>query len=347
MNRKYVGALLGAAAVTGAIWFGATSSYPGVPCIQGENCFLGSGTKIGGQPIFGDGGVLGSCSVVNGVLSCPNGLNVDAGCLITGPNGQLDSTCPLDPASGGVGYANFDCNFTTAPSQLLPIVDGGGFTACGQSGWTVQGVAFGTGRIDGGLIISCQDLSGSTDPSVVAGVKLPLSAIIPGFDSRTPFQVSARVLNPTNGSTPGNYEFFGIINEPLAGPATETYAIVARQFNEWFGRTNSSSGSTQTLVATDTTLGGVSPDTGGEGFPSGLGVNWTNFTATFYDGGLPALGSEYLIGFSSIGAEGSGTNNVQFGQPSLYQLILGCVNGGGGTQTAQFAEVKVEYQRIR
>jgi hypothetical protein len=360
--------------------FLVTASQEDWAGVTGASVFFGSGVGTGGQTGTGsdpyvssyqEGGNAGFAAFTtgNGVV-CTNPTNgytcvypndpLDAdvngntssllshsiaGCKLSkNGSGQLVSTCPVNFTGAGGWQTALDCNFATAPLQVLPNTDGGSFSACGVT-WYRTAVNFsgGTDAIDAGLIMKCSTTGASGLPSVCDGVYIPLASIISNFSGQVPLRITTWIQNPTTvGISTNQYESVAVDNFPVS---TETGAVESTStfFRELSGWVIQDEPSTSSDTFADTTVpSGL--NVAGLYFPDGLGVSLHEFYVALYDGGLPPLGGDIPLMWQ--GQNGNATANAyKQGPPANYGAFLSCVGSGTGTTVANFGRIKIEYKQ--
>lgn len=263
----------------------------------------------------------------------PGPCYIDAGLV-----GNLNISLP--PA----GFVTaFDCNFDTAPRQLLSQADGGTNAICtypdgGSITWVKVATNFSTGAdaVDGGLLLQCTSTGGSGLPSVCDGIYTSLAAAIPYFSGQTPLLIEVWENNLSPGSS--KYQEFAVDNFPLATYPTnvaEVTSLFYRQTGGWIVQDEPSTAST-----------GVNDSTIGTGynvaimwFPNGVASPWHAYELSPYDGGLPSLGGDFTIANVTM----NGNNSIiPSGPSSHFNLFFNCV--AGSSTTALFDRVRVLYR---
>lgn len=262
------------------------------------------------------------------------------------PDGFLSGGGSSSSTVSGGWLSALDCTTATDTPQLLPNVDGGTFTMCGQTApWTHTAVNLSKGgdAVDGGLILQCTGIGGTGFPFVDDSVYVSLSTLIPGFSGQTPLRVSVWIQNPTTVGTASNqFEAVAIDNEPTAGTGVvESASVAFRQFSG-FTLQDTPEGTSQSF--SDVAVG-AGYNVVELYFPAGVSLSLHSYVVAVYDGGLPELGGDVPLEWK--GMNGNATNNsYQLGISTNFNVYLTCANAlGSGTTTTNFGRIKIEYKK--
>lgn len=262
------------------------------------------------------------------------------------PDGFLSGGGSSSSTVSGGWLSALDCTTATDALQLLPNVDGGTFTMCGQTApWTHTAVNLSKGgdAVDGGLILQCTGIGGTGFPFVDDSVYVSLSTLIPGFSGQTPLRVSVWIQNPTTvGNLTNQYEAIAVDNEPTAGSGVAEAASVAFRHFSGYTLQDTPEGTSQSFA--DATVGS-GYNVMELYFPAGVSLSLHSYIVAMYDGGLPALGGDVPLEWK--GMNGNATNNsYQLGISQNFNVYLTCANvAGTGTTTTNFGRIKIEYKK--